>query len=385
MLKGIGKIVASARKRLRVNVQALARKASVDGAKLVALEKGLPGMTTTELARVAEQLELDPAALLLGRDERRPRTSIFLKHQGSQDFDYEAERVLDDALEAGRSLRFLNKTLGCTPAPRLWDRLKLSAPGRDPAFEGYEIANKLRRQLKWPNEPLPDLGELLEERFEIVVVVQALRSDKMTAVSVRDHDGAAAVILNAIDPHRCSNPLLDRVYLAHELGHIMSDASDGGLHIVIDREEEKRPARTGVERGEQRARAFAAEFLMPLAALMDLFGTPGSTQSESQGRKMVSQVRNHFSTPWQIAANHLNHRGFISDSLREILYREGSKDAPISTVRTRLPDVGRCSVALANRARAANQEGLITDGQARVATAWPVEDPLPWDDTVPRV
>ena len=56
-------------------------------------------------------------------------------------------------------------------------------------------------------------------------------------------DGAAAVILNAIDPHRCSNPLL-MVYLAHELGHIMSDASDGGQHIVIDREEEKRPART---------------------------------------------------------------------------------------------------------------------------------------------
>ena len=58
MLKGIGKIVASACKRLRVDVQALARKASVDGAKSVALEKGLPGMTTTELARVAEQLEL---------------------------------------------------------------------------------------------------------------------------------------------------------------------------------------------------------------------------------------------------------------------------------------------------------------------------------------
>ena len=95
--------------------------------------------------------------------------------------------------------------------------------------------------------------------------------DKMTAVSVRDHDGAAAVILNAIDPHRCSNSRSFRVLPGTELGHIMSDASDGGLHIVIDREEEKRPARTGVERGEQRARAFAAEFLMPLAALMDLF------------------------------------------------------------------------------------------------------------------
>jgi len=379
MLRDIGKIVASARKRLNLDVQGLATRASVEAAVLSALEKGKPGITTTEIDRIAEQLELDPAALLLGRDTPRPKSSIFLRHQGHQDFDFDAESVLDEALEAGRSLRFLNGALKCTPSPRLWSKTALARVGRGPAAqEGYRLDNALRQLIKLPSEPLPDVGELLEERFEIAVVVETLPSAKMTAVSVRDAAGAAAIVLNASDAHRSSNTQLARVYVTHELAHIMYDPSDGGLHIVIDREDAGPQAST-VERAEQRAKAFAAEFLMPLHGLLDLLGTPEAVTSTTRARDLVSRARKHFSTPWEIAANHLNHHGFISNEARETLLHQRPKDAPTGLLATRLPDPGASSIALSERVRRAHRDGLITDGQVRVALKLAVDDPLPAD------
>ena len=119
MLREIGTVVASARKRLNLSVESLAKHASVETSTLVALEKGTPGITTTEMGRVAEQLELDPAALLLGRSAPRPKSSVFLRYQGLQDFDFKSEIILDNALEGARSLRFLNASLRITPTPRL--------------------------------------------------------------------------------------------------------------------------------------------------------------------------------------------------------------------------------------------------------------------------
>jgi hypothetical protein len=229
----------------------------------------------------------------------------------------------------------------------------------------------VRQGLGLSLEPMPDLGELFEERFEIAVVVESLPFEKMTAISVRDEKGAAAIVLNANDPQRLENLPLDRVYLAHELCHVLRDPSDGGIHIVIDTSDANE-----VERSEQRARAFAAEFLMPLLALSAMFGTPKLVDSETAARALVTKARGHFSTPWEIATNHLNHHGFISDSARLALLQR--KSAPIRGAATRLPGAGKPSIALTDRVRRANEEGIITDGQARVALRISVDDALPW-------
>lgn len=350
----------------------------MDATALAALEAGKSGVTTTEIDRVAEQLQLDPAALLLGKEKPRPKSSVFLRHQGCQDFDFDSEKVLDDALDAGRSLRFLNATLGCTPSPRFWSTKGLLPVGRKPAHDGYQLANELRRRLRLPTDPLPDIGELLEERFEIAVVVETFASAKMTAVSVRDDAGAAAVVLNATDSQRCANPQLARVLLTHELAHVMHDPSQGGLHIVIDRDDAD-PKTLAVERAEQRARAFAAEFLMPLHGLLDLLETPQRVMSPTKARTLVSRTRRHFSTPWEIAVNHLNNHGFISDEARETLLHQGAHDDTTGLVVTRLPHPGAPSVALSERVRRAHRDGLVTDGQVRVALKLTVDDPLPVD------
>ena len=68
---------------------------------------------------------------------------------------------------------------------------------------------------------------------------------------------------------RRTNAVLARVYLAHELCHVLFDPSDGGLHIVLDVGSDR-----DVQAAEQRARAFAAELLLPL---------PGRATSKEAG------------------------------------------------------------------------------------------------------
>jgi Zn-dependent peptidase ImmA (M78 family) len=379
VLERIGEIVARARTREHLGLDTLAKRADVDAALLRSLEGGAPGITTTQLDRVAVALGLDGASLLLGQEVLRPRMSVFLRHSGAQDFDHDAEALLDQALEAGRTLRFLDDRLGVEPGLRRSGAIPVREPGPGAAQDGYELARWVRRALlKTPSEPLRDLGALLEERFEVVVLDLPLGTEKMTAVGVRDASGAAAVVLNEQDPQRRENPQLARVHLAHELCHILHDPSDGGLHLVIERTDDDARGRSH-ERGEQRAKAFAAELLLPLHGLVDLLGTPKYTQSEGEGRSLAAGARRHFCTPWEIAVNHLNHQGFIADEVRLALLRQGPEGAPQGEIGTRLPKAGEPSIAVRDRVRRAHEDGFVTDGQVRVALGLTVDERLPWD------
>ncbi len=379
MLRQIGDIVAKARAREGVDIDALAKQAEVDASILRSLEEGKPGISTTQLDRVAQQLGLDGSSLLLGQEELRPRASIFLRHKGSQDFNHAAEQSLDGALEAARVLRALNDGLHLGPSLRRSAEILVREPGGTAAQDGYNLARQLRRLLERPSEPMGDLGVLLEEELEAVVLVMPLGTEKMTAVSVRDTSGAAAVVLNEQDPQRRANPQLARVHLAHELCHILHDPSEGGLHLVIEHTDDD-PRSKHLERAEQRAKAFAAELLLPRRGLMDLLKTPKDTSSESEGRALVTAAQKHFCTPWEIAVNHLNHQGFIADEVRLALLRQGrrTRSTPRGAVDTRLPEPGEPSFAIRDRVRRAHDVGFLTDGQARAALGLTVIQPLPW-------
>ena len=78
--------------------------------------------------------------------------------------------------------------------------------------------------------------------------------------------------------------------------------------------------------------------------------------------------------------NHLNHQGFIADEVRLALLRQGPQGVAAGEVGTQLPQVGEPSIALSDRVRRAHDQGLITDGQARVALGLTVDDRLPWTD-----
>lgn len=364
------------RERQRFSLEHLAEVSGVPAPTLAALEQGHPGITTAQLDDVASALELDLVALLSGREVARPVPSIFMRHTPMQDFDYADAAVLDDAIHEARQLTDLHTSLRERPWPLEAALFVARAAAADspsaPAKDGYRLAREVRHWLSLDGAAAPDARALLEERFGIAVLVRAFKSTRVTAVGVRSGP-AAAVVLRAGDPERAKNPLLARVHLAHELCHLLFDPSTGGLHIVIDAVADR------VEHAaEQRARAFAAEFLLPLEGLTALFGPPLDVNETSKALELVARARSHFGTPHEIAAHHLCNMHFVDARLRDWL-RAATTTFVGSAPATSLPGTGAPSRQLLEYAERAHRDAVLTDGEARVVLGLDRLAPLPWD------
>lgn len=377
MIERIGRIVQLVRERQGYSLAELASRSKTPLSLLTSLEQGQPGITTTQLSDVARVLSLDPIALLDGREVSRPVPSVFLRHKPLQDFDDRDGAILDEALEQGRSLVNLRALLG---EPVLENHLgtfeRREAPAdraEAPAQDGYRLARELRRRLGDPAAPLGDMRALLEERLGVAVLVRTLESSHVTALSVRA-ETCAAIVLSARESHRTMRPLLMRVDLAHELGHVFADPSSGGLHIVIDAVTDKRS-----HAAEQRANAFAAELLLPLEGLTELLGAPRGVNEPNAALELVARTRSRFGTSHEIAANHLCNLRFIDRRLREWL-EAGRTVFTGQRPETTLPAAGAPSRLVAEYVERAHRAELLTDGEARSLLGIDRLAQLPWDE-----
>lgn len=375
LLEAIGHAVRVAREQAGLSVADVAARAEVSSAALAALERAELGpLTTTDLERIAGTLSLSPGALLSGRAERHEPPSVFLRHAGTMDFDERDLPELDRALEEGRSLGALGPAVGDAGPLRFEPQEAGGDRSERPAWEGYELARRVRAALGLPRAPLPELAALVESRFDVAVVVASLASTKVTALAVKDGTGAA-IVLNARDPERATNPLLARVHLAHELCHVLFDPPSGGVDLVVDVVADKRALRA-----EQRARAFAAELLLPLDGLVELLGQPRGVATLGAARALVAKARGHFGAPHEITAHHLCNvpaqASFVQPDLRDALV--GERATTTVRARTTLPGPGEPSRLLVDRVRRAHQAGTLTDGEARRTLGVDVLLPLPW-------
>lgn len=377
MLEAIARIVKAARERAKLSLDDVSRESGVAAAAIASLERGQPGMATTELFDLAGVLSLDPAALLGGRDVVRAVPSTFLRHAGHQDFDDRDNGLLDEALSAGRALASLRARLGEPPAALQAGTFQQTGAAADrhesPAREGYRLASSVRAWIGNTSDPLGDIGALIERRFGVAILAEALATVRSTAASVRAED-AAGIVLNARDLHRKQNPLLARVHLPHELCHILFDPSDGGLHIVVDLDADRR-----AHAAEQRARAFAAELLLPLRGLVEVLGNPRGVSDRDAAIALVSNARSHFGTPHEITANHLCNLNFIDLRLRDQLEAESSRFTGVAPM-TSLPLEGEASLMVRQYVQRAHEDGLLTDGEAKGLLGVDRLESLPWDE-----
>jgi Zn-dependent peptidase ImmA (M78 family) len=219
---------------------------------------------------------------------------------------------------------------------------------------------------------LSDLRALVEERFGVAVLVRRLESKGVTAVCVRAED-AGAIVLDARDPLRAQNPLIGRVHLAHELCHALFDPSPGGVHVVVDLVLDRK-----TQQAEQRARAFAAELLLPLQGIKQMVDRPGVIRDPQAALDLIGRVRSRFGTPHAIATNQLCNQNLIDANLRESLegamsiFTDGAPDME-------LPHVDAASLLVADLARRAHDDELITDSEARAMLGLDRLAPLPWE------
>ncbi len=369
----IGTVIRQTRERLRVTQADLAKRSSVSAELLAAQEAGTRLLSTAKLDRIASALGLDPAALSEGREQVRGLVA-HPKHAGRTDFRQEDLRALERALGRAESLRELNALLGRST---LLDQVAPAAPGAKAAADGYARATRVRALIGLPVEPLPELGTLLVTRFGIPVFREPLVTTALQAATVRASSSrAAAIVLNT---HASGRPksarqaaLLERVDICHELCHALFDQPvDQLIDLTVDH------VGQGIDgsRLEQRARAFAAELLLPREGLERLLGRPERTTLPKKAHRLVDEARAHYLTPLEIAVNHLCNRGFVALELRDSLLK--AQSSVVSAPLTAAEAWRRALEALAQRAHDA---GLITGGAVGVMLGIALGEPLPWEN-----
>ena len=289
-----------------------------------------------------------------------------------QDFHGADLNILDEAIEHARVLNVLGTLLGEVESPWPGATFKRSAAphGKSDAAakHGYQLAGELRKRLKIEVEPLSDVRVVAEEHLCIAVVLRRLSTRGACAVKAGD---AATIVLSSGLPKTAAKA---RGAIAHELCHILHDPDREGVHVVLDVENDG-----SIHANEQRARAFAAELLLPRAGLNGLLGLPSRVRSEQAAKDLVIRAMDYFGASWQITANHLCNRDFIDMSLRTGLEVLNTHTLPASWT-MQLPAVDEPSLLVAQRAERAYAQGLITDGEARGALGLEAIDPLPWDE-----
>lgn len=337
-LVDLGRALARLRHLYGLSRAECAARLEIPHERLAAMESGT--IKPNDLAGMAALYELDEDALHEGiiRPEKRPvegltAATVFLLQGDYQDFDARALDALDRAMRAARA-KTADASSTTEGRERLRQRLQFvpTAPAgpnpADAARQGYKLARMVRARLHLGDEPIDDMRALLEDRLGIVVLVDDLVGPDLRAASVLDtHRAAAAAILASGHPYLNENRMLARVYLAHELCHVLFDPGlAGSVRLALDGPSGgSGSAKTGtglLGLLESRAKGFAAELLIPLGGVTEKHGAPAAVRSLGIARNMVAQVREYFGTPWEVATSHLCNLGFLSRELRLDLLEE---------------------------------------------------------------
>lgn len=313
----LGRVVALLRSLGGMSLRDAAQQLALSDDELRAAERG----EVEAASRVARAWGLDVQELLAGAmagaddHETIEGATVFLFHGAYQDFDATDLGVLERAMRVAR-IAATQMSEEATRRRLAFATVPPAGPNpRDAARQGYRLATYVRTKLGWGTERVGDLRVVLEEVFGVVVLVEKLDTSDLRAACVVDAERAAAAIVlstEAISDH----PLVARVYLAHELCHVLFDPLyPGRVRVVLDdRVDERRRALSTTSLLESRAKGFAAELLMPLEGLRELLGEPEAISEPAACRARIERVREHFGTPWQIATYHLRNHGFLDDS-----------------------------------------------------------------------
>ncbi|KYF53712.1 hypothetical protein BE04_03840 [Sorangium cellulosum] len=384
----VGRRLREARETHHVERATLARDASVPEDVLARLEAGeaVP-ISTAALARVERRLKLSPTALWADTPHEEIALSFHFRHASVPDFFHADEDAAREALTIARDVEGLEERLD-RPAPLKRVHWFREAPvGHNASADGYARAWRLRdilhqkNFLDSPTSPLPDpLETLVEEAFGVPVIEKPLHSPSVLAVTVKDRaSGLAAILLNTAAKGGLQ-PLRRRVDLAHEICHLLFDEprDDIGLWIdVAEDQEEDAPRRQG-DAVEKRARAFAAELLLPKLGLHRLLGRPQVRARELKPAvELVQRAREHYGTTIELTSYHLYNVGYIEKYLLEEILAEIQKTVPLLSHAA--PSAREA--LLSRRVREALSAGLISAMRARELLELSAWDELPWNTT----
>lgn len=323
------------------------------------------GLTDSLIRALARLHGLD--AELLEEGQIRPvsgvqGSTVFLLHNGNQDFSAADLAALEEGLAAGRMLCASGECRAAIATRASFAPVPVAGPeSRDAARQGHRLANQVRSVLGLRAEPLGDLGRLLQDQLGIALFVPQFATESVEAASIIDSGRLAACAM--LSPAARPDDARVRVLLAHELCHVLFDpARPGTVRLSMHRGEKS----TALE--ESRAKGFAAEFLLPRVGLLRLLGEPKQEQGHQAARVLVQRAREAFLTTSEITVWHLKNHEFISWEIADELVKE-AVPAQVE-VNTSLPAPGHHLIA-------APPESLQSDVETSVVLSKLVEKRAP--------
>ncbi|HEU4539438.1 MAG TPA: XRE family transcriptional regulator [Polyangiaceae bacterium] len=338
-----GKFGAALRRQregLKSSIEGVAELAGVLPERILAIEKGQPP-TTSEVAKLASALAVDPAALWRGEVSLARTTARFLAPLGVPALAREDASLLARAAEAGRIVAHLSALLGRPASPVVAARRVLPiAAWPDPWEQGYKLGAKARLLLHGGQAPVASMARLFE-RLGVHVARVTFQSPDVLAASLYEPGAAPVVLLNQAAP-RVRAKLSRRAVLAHELCHLLHDGGETDLLTLVSRGNDS-------SAHEQRANAFAPGFVVPGGWL-----EPHTTDA----RALARDVATRWGLSFEGAAWHLKNAGKLSNAEADELSRahEQISDDDFEHEPDRLPSE-RCGVA----APAPLAHGLLSD------------------------
>ena len=218
--------------------------------------------------------EYEAVARVLGLDERL--ISFRADRSGNERLAVRLRRLADDrdALQPSGVVALAEASWVAMTQLRLEAKLGLGTSRHSfdvssdyggrwrPAYEvGYELADQVRSVLELGVEPVASMRDLVERRLA-VPVIQAPLGERIAGATVRSDTGRRAIVLNIQGKN--ADASVRRSTLAHELCHLLFDPDEHLLDLRVDEYAElESRADLRTDRVEQRANAFAVQFLAP--------------------------------------------------------------------------------------------------------------------------
>lgn len=231
----LGEALATARRAGGLTQEQLSRRADVTQAALSRYEGGLREPDADTLAALAKELGLAPD--LLQRAGRMEGALVVEAHMRRR---RTARATVWRRLEAQLNVYRLQ-------AHRILEHFELQAPLRIPSLDPFDVsaehaARLMRMQWRMPSGPVRNLISWMESAG-CLVIDESFATPRVDGLS-QWVDDSPLILLNADAPTDRR-----RLTLAHELGHLCLHREDVTDDVEAD------------------ATAFAAEFLMPSAAI----------------------------------------------------------------------------------------------------------------------
>ena len=273
-----GKRIREWRKTLGISPSDLAKRTGVSAKDISNLETGSSRIPAKSLTKICSALSLNEYQVGLEELSEKDRDRGYRfkqlqrdrEHPGRQLSKSSAFSLLKDAWLISKQ-NDLKNMLGKKSGFQTAFKPDYYYGGYNlPAWKiGYELASKTREILGIsPREPIENLRSLVEEELQIPLIQDEL-SPKIAGATVQSDDDRG-IVINI--KGRNFNTWSGRLTIAHELGHLLWDPDQELETLIVDQNERLSEAPWSTNNPvEQRANAFAIEFLAPQSVIKDRF------------------------------------------------------------------------------------------------------------------